>query len=143
MIVIAAMLAAAPAIEEFAWLAGAWRTEERVAADGVLWAEEVWTEPAFHSMLGVGRSVGGLRTRSFDFMRIARDEQGVAFWGSPNGSPAVRFPLVSAGMNRVEFANLAHDYPQRIVYEQEGETLTATISMMDGSKRVRWAYRRR
>jgi hypothetical protein len=143
MILAAIMLAAAPAVAELGWLTGSWRTDPVMAADGARWTEEMWTEPAFDSILGVGRSVGALRTRSYDFMRIARDGEGLAFWGSPNGAPPVRFALVSSGPSRVEFANSTHDYPQRIVYERRGDTLTATISLIDGSKQMSWAYRRR
>ncbi len=40
------------------------------------------------------------------------------------------------------FANAAHDYPQRIRYWREGETLNAEISLLDGSKAMRWQYKR-
>jgi hypothetical protein len=40
------------------------------------------------------------------------------------------------------FANPAHDYPQRIRYWLEGNALNAEISRIDGSKTVRWTYRR-
>lgn len=137
------MFAGAPSIEDVAWITGSWRTEPQVMADGAKWTEEVWTEPAFGSVLGVGRSVGGLKTRSYDFMRIATDEKGLAFYGSPQGAPAVRFDAVEVGAGRAVFVNPRHDYPQRIGYVRSGDTLTATISMMDGSKRVSWTYRKR
>jgi hypothetical protein len=143
MLALALATAIAPSIHLLDWMQGSWRTEVRIAKDGARWTEELWTEPAFGTLLGVGRSIGGLRTRSFDFMRIAQDNKGIAFFGAPNGAPAVRFPLVSFGTLRLEFANPNHDYPQRIVYQRRGNTLTATISLMDGSKRVSWTYRRR
>jgi hypothetical protein len=37
----------------------------------------------------------------------------------------------------------AHDYPQRIAYVRDGDMLTATISAIDGSKAMRWTFRRR
>ena len=143
MIALALATALIASLDDLSWLQGSWRTEVSVARNGAAWTEELWTEPAFGTVLGVGRTVGGLRTRSFDFMRIAADRDGIAFYGAPNGAPAVRFPMVAFEPNRIEFANPAHDYPQRIRYERQGDTLTATISMMDGSKRVSWTYRRR
>jgi hypothetical protein len=137
------MLAGVPSVDDLGWLAGAWRTEPQITANGAKWTEELWTEPAFGSVLGVGRSVAGQATRSFDFMRIATDEKGLAFYGSPQGAPAVRFDAVEVGAGRVVFVNPRHDYPQRISYARFGDTLTATISLMDGSKRVSWTYKRR
>jgi len=137
------LLSGVPTTDDLHWLAGAWRTEPQIMANGARWTEELWTEPAFGTLLGVGRSVGGLQTRSFDFMRIATDEKGLAFFGSPNGVPATRFGAVQVGAGRATFVNPAHDYPQRIVYERKSDTLIATISMMDGSKRVSWTYRKR
>lgn len=137
------LLSGAPTVEDLRWLEGIWRTEPQIMADGARWSEELWTEPAFGTLLGIGRSVEGPRTRSYDHMRIAADGKGLAFYGSPNGAPAVRFEAVAVGRGRVTFVNAAHDYPQRIAYERKGDTLTATISMMDGSKRVSWTYRKR
>jgi hypothetical protein len=42
----------------------------------------------------------------------------------------------------VTFVNAVHDYPQRIRYWREGEEMFAEISLADGSKPVRWRYRR-
>lgn len=42
----------------------------------------------------------------------------------------------------VEFTNAAHDYPQRIRYEIKGDKLEAEMSLIDGSKPVRWTYSR-
>ena len=137
------LLSGVPTANDLHWLAGAWRTEPQITANGPHWAEELWTEAAFGTLLGVGRSVGERKTSSFDFMRIASDEKGLALFGSPNGAPAVRFGAVSVGAQRVTFVNASHDYPQRIVYERRGDTLIATISMMDGSKRVSWTHRKR
>ena len=143
MIALALATAIVMSINDLDWLQGSWRTRASIMKNGAAWSEEVWTEPAFGTVLGVGRTVGGLRTRSFDFMRIASDENGIAFYGAPNGASAVRFPMVAFQDKRIEFANPGHDYPQRISYERQGDTLTATISMMDGSKRVSWTYLRR
>ncbi len=53
------------------------------------------------------------------------------------------FRLVESGAGRAAFENADHDYPQRIAYVRDGDTLTATISLVDGSKARSWVYRRR
>ena len=53
------------------------------------------------------------------------------------------FRLVAREAASATFENAAHDYPQRITYARDGDTLTATISLLDGSKARRWVYRRR
>lgn len=48
--------------------------------------------------------------------------------------------LAAQAAAMVEFANPAHDYPQRIRYWREGRLLKARISLMDGSKPMEWRY---
>jgi hypothetical protein len=138
-LVLMAAAAQVQAAADLNWLAGAWVSEQ-----GERWAEEWWTPARGGVLIGGGRLGAGERLSAFEHMRIMTGPDGrLAFHGQPGGTPAVAFPLVSAGPNRAEFANPAHDYPQRIVYERRGDTLTATISMMDGSKRVSWTFGRR
>lgn len=135
-----ATLAAAPAagVEDISWLSGTW-----VSREGDRWTEEWWTPPRGGIMIGAGFSGRGETASSFEHMRIMAGEDGaVAFHGMPGGAPAVRFPLVKGGKGEAVFENPAHDYPQRISYRLEGETLVATTSLMDGSKPQSWTYRR-
>jgi len=143
-----AMLAAAavlalqsfnPDVGQLDWLSGQWRTEIQAQE----WTEELWSGSEGGALVGVSRTIRGDRTHFFEFMRIAVDEQGPAFFASPAGRAAVRFPMVEAGQNFVAFESAAHDYPQRIVYRRDGDTLTATISLADGSRAHSWTFRRR
>ena len=61
----------------------------------------------------------------------------------PQGGAPVAFALAQRDKTSATFENAAHDYPQRIAYVRSGDTLTATISAIDGSKARRWTYRRR
>ena len=54
----------------------------------------------------------------------------------PGGGPPIEFPLVAQGERSIEFANPAHDFPQRIRYWREGDRLHAEISLLDGVMRV-------
>jgi hypothetical protein len=120
------------------WLEGHWRSE---SGPGEI-TEEVWIGARAGKMFGIGRSVRGRLTRSFEYMRIEEGEGGLIFVAQPGGAPPTRFAMVSHARNQVVFENRATDYPQRVVYRRQGERLTATISLADGSKPVSWSFRR-
>ncbi len=135
------LVAARPAakIDDLAWLAGQWSREE-----GERWTEESWAAPRGGVMLGHSRSGRGDALREFEFLRIAAGPDGVpAYIAQPGGRAPVAFALVRRDGTSATFENAAHDYPQRIAYARTGDTLTATISLIDGSKPMRWVYRRR
>ena len=135
------LVAAAPAarVDDLGWLAGDWVSE----ADG-RWTEESWAAPRGGMMIGYSRSGRGEALREFEFLRIAADEGGaLAYLAQPQGRAPVAFPLVRYDKASATFENAAHDYPQRIHYARSGDTLTATISKIDGSKPRSWTYRRR
>ncbi|MEI4506586.1 DUF6265 family protein [Sphingopyxis sp. CCNWLW253] len=135
------LVAASPAakVDDLAWMAGQWASE----ANG-RWTEEYWTGPRGGMMLGASRSGQGDALREFEFIRIARGDDGaLAYIAMPQGGAPVAFRLVRHDKTSATFENAAHDYPQRIAYARAGDTLTATISAIDGSKPRRWTYRRR
>lgn len=118
------------------WIAGAW--EQR---SGESWNDEFWTPPRAGLMIGAARTGKGERIDLFEHTRIVRMPDGaLVFVAQPFGNPAVHFPLVDRDQQMVEFANPAHDYPQRIRYWREGPLLKARVSLMDGSKAQEWTY---
>ena len=135
------LVAASPAatVDDLAWFAGDWVSE----ADG-RWTEESWASPRGGVMLGYSRSGRGEELREYEFIRIARGDDGaLVYIAQPQGGAPVAFRLVRQDGTRASFENPAHDYPQRIVYARDGDTLTATISAIDGSRARSWTYRRR
>lgn len=134
-------LAAAPlAAQEPAafptWMAGAWRL-----ADGERWAEEFWTQPRGGMMIGASREGQGETLRTWEAIRIVRKADGtLAYIPMPNGGAPVEFVMVRQDPNSIEFANAAHDFPQRIRYWRAGETLHAEIALIDGSNAIAWSY---
>jgi hypothetical protein len=135
------LVAASPAasVADLGWLAGDWVSD----ADG-RWTEESWAAPRGAMMIGYSRSGRGDALREFEFIRIARGADGaLAYIAMPQGGAPVAFPLVRHDTASATFENAAHDYPQRIAYARSGDTLTATISKIDGSKARSWTYRRR
>ncbi len=126
-------------VEDLGWLAGDWASE----ADG-RWTEESWAPPRGGMMIGYSRSGRGADLREFEFIRIIRGDDGaLAYIAQPQGGAPVAFRLAKSDKARATFENPAHDYPQRIEYVRDGDTMTATISAIDGTKPRRWTYRRR
>ena len=120
-------------------MAGEWSREE-----GERWTEESWAPPRGGMMIGYSRSGRGDALREFEFIRIARGDDGaISYIAMPQGGAPVAFQLVRHEGTRATFENPAHDFPQRIDYARDGDTLTATISAIDGAKPRRWTYRRR
>ena len=119
------------------WLHGAWNE----ARPNGGWADEFWTPPRGDMMIGAARMGDARRLWMFEHTRIVRDPAGgLLFIAQPQGSPPAEFPLVATGDQMLEFANSAHDYPQRIRYWREGKELRARTSLMDGSKAMEWRY---
>lgn len=138
-LLIAAPLAAqAPVRGELpAWLAGSWTME-----DGANWADEVWMNPRGDMMLGVSRGGFGPEQQYWELAQIRKKPDGtISYFAQPRGKPPVEFPMVLISEEAIEFANPAHDFPQRIRYWRQGKLLMAEVSKLDGSGAVRWNYR--
>lgn len=129
---------AAPDAGAPGWMAGCW-SQRKVPK----WTEECWMAPRGGVMLGAGRAGAGDTLSEWEAMQIIAGTGGkLVYWASPDGGARVSFTEVSRGPTEIVFANAAHDYPQRIRYWREGETLNAEISLLDGSKAMRWQYKR-
>ena len=119
------------------WMAGTWMTE-----DGATWSDEVWTDARGGLMLGIARTGFGPRLDSWELAQIRQRPDGtITFVAQPRGKDASEFPMVLVSEEAIEFANPAHDYPQRIRYWRQGKLLMAEISRIDGSQAMRWNYR--
>ncbi|MES2042492.1 MAG: DUF6265 family protein [Pseudomonadota bacterium] len=120
------------------WMAGCWSQQKASK-----WTEECWMAPRGGVMLGAGRAGSGEKLSEWEAMQIIPGPGGrLVYWASPDGGAWVSFTEASRGPTEIVFANAAHDYPQRIRYWREGETLNAEISLLDGSKAMRWQYKR-
>ena len=119
------------------WMAGCWIQEK-----GDRWTEECWTVPRAGMMMGSSRMGRGDKTLSWETLRIVTGDGGMAYIASPGGREPTTFTWAAAKDSGVTFLNIAHDYPQRIRYWREGEMLMAEIALADGSRPMRWAYKR-
>lgn len=125
-------------VSDLGWMTGRWE-----AADGGRWTEESWTVPRAGTMLGVSRSGREDVLREFEFLRLQAGDDGTpVYYAQPGGRPPVAFRLVARDGTSATFENPRHDYPQRITYRRNGDTLVATISAIDGSNATSWIFRR-
>ncbi len=117
-------------INDLAWMAGCWSLvrENRIV-------EEQWMAPRGGMMIGMSRTVRpGTRFTDFEATRIEQHGDTVIFYAQPSGQPASSFPAKVVSKQEVVFENLAHDFPQRVIYRNGGDSLHARIEGMNEGK---------
>jgi hypothetical protein len=124
---VAAQDASAPA--PLAWLAGCWeaRSTRRVV-------QELWLPPVGGTLVGVSRTVrrgataDGDQMVEFEYLRIVPRDGRWVYVAQPSGRPPTEFTASAAGDTAVTFTNLAHDFPQQILYRRVGaDSLVARV----------------
>lgn len=106
-----------------AWITGHWCLERNGST-----TEELWLAPHGGVMIGLGRTRNADETTGFEYLRIA-DVDGVqSFLAQPYGDPPITFRRTAGGEDWVRFENPDHDFPQRIEYRREADSLLAEIS---------------
>jgi hypothetical protein len=134
------MPAHAAGLDELAWMTGAW---SETKGDTV--TQEQWLDGSGGLMLGAGKTVKAGKVTTFELMRI--EPQPTRFRISPTraGSPpGPSFAPSSVPPGKIVFENKEHDFPQRVVYWRDGESLMARIEgSINGQPRSRqWRYDR-
>ena len=114
-----------PKLADLGWLAGCWEMNNEKR--GML-ISEMWMKPAGDAMIGVGRTLKAGKLIDFEFLRIVQSGDGLAYISRPSANKEdTSFGMIKSTANEIVFENLAHDFPQRILYKREGEKLTARI----------------
>jgi hypothetical protein len=128
-----------PRIEQLAWLQGCWGSNA-----GPRIVEEQWMAPRGRSMLGMSRTVRGEALIGYEHVVIREQGERLSYEAHPSGQPEAVFLSTAVTGDSVVFENRAHDFPQRVGYTREGESLNAWIEGTDKGKprRVDFAYRR-
>ncbi|MBL8518942.1 MAG: hypothetical protein JNM76_18425 [Betaproteobacteria bacterium] len=106
--------------------------------------QEMWAAPRGDMMAAVNSSLRGTRA-GFEFLRIVKRDGKLIYLASPGGrTPPTEFPLKENGENRLVFENPTHDFPTRILYTRDGDTLIARIEgTMGGKERaMEWRFKR-
>ncbi len=129
------------AIDDLAWLAGAWSATR--GSQGQTSVEERWSPPLGGAMLAVSRTVSRGKMSAFEFLRIVERDGGLVYIAQPNGAAATEFVLTELAEKRAVFENPRHDYPKRIVYELSADGgLSATIGFTKGGTPRRFEFKR-
>lgn len=114
-----AAFAAPGQVAQLAWLQGCWR-----APDAEAGSVEQWTAPAGGTMLGLSRTVKGGKTVAHEFLQIRETAPGkLAYIAMPSGQATTTFGLAEASASHVVFENAAHDFPQRVIYRRDGDSI--------------------
>lgn len=113
-------------VDTLGWMVGCW--ELNVPQRQMTIAEH-WMKPSGGTMIGMSRTVRGGKTMGFEFIRIVTTESGIDYVAKPSSSKdETAFKLVKASATEVVFENLAHDFPQRIIYRNHApDALAARI----------------
>lgn len=125
-LLVAAAVAADP-VPPLDWIAGHWCAEiNRETGEEIV--EEFWLPPHGGVALGLGRTRSGDRTTAFEYLRIAEVDGVASYIAQPGGRPPTVFKRTAGGERWIRFENPGHDFPQRIEYRREGDSLRATIA---------------
>ena len=124
-------------VSQLQWLAGAWEGD-----DGGTWNEEVWAAPRGGLMLAYHRDTRQGRAVGFEFLRIEETPAGLVYRPLPGGHAGTDFKLVEAGPGRAVFES-GLEFPRRVLYWREGETLHARIEGTRAGKLAskEWVWR--
>ena len=123
---------ATPQATDLAWLAGCWSkgTPEKGS-------EECWLPPRGGLLLGLNRTWDGDQA-SFEYLRIAEEEGTLVYHASPSGKPSTPFRRTVGGPGTVTFENPEHDFPQRLIYRQEGDELRVRVEAGERGFELVW-----
>ncbi|HZW16545.1 MAG TPA: DUF6265 family protein [Brevundimonas sp.] len=133
----AVLMQAAPApTPDMTWMAGYW-----LDCSGSREVSESWSDPRAGLSVGHAVTVSGDEV-SFEVSHIGSTPAGFAYVAQPGGAPPTAFVLAESGPARAVFANPENDFPTRVIYERDGDTLTARIEgEIDGQARsMKWTF---
>jgi hypothetical protein len=130
---------AQPDAESLAWLGGCWQLESAGRR-----VREQWMPPDGGTLFGMSRTVKDGKVLEFEYVRIEPRDGRLHYVAKPSGQPEAAFALVEAGPDHATFENPAHDFPHRIGYRRQADSLLAWIEgTRDGSvRRVEFPYKR-
>lgn len=88
--------------------------------------------PLGGAMLGMSRTVVRDTMREWEHLLIGPREGGVAYVARPSRQAETTFPATQIGDSLLVFENLAHDFPQRIIYRRRGAD--SVIARIEGPR---------
>ncbi len=136
----AALIQTAPAPvsgPNLSWMAGYW-----LDCSNGREVSETWSDPRAGLMAGHALTIENGRV-SFELAHIGPTAGGYAYVAQPSGAPPTVFVMAETGPSRVAFANPENDFPTRVIYERDGDALTARIEGEIGgqARSMEWHFR--
>ena len=126
-------------IDDVAWLTGCWEY-----SSGSRTVEEHWLAPRGKTMMNAGRTVQGDKLVEFETVIIREQDGRLAYEAHPSGQQSAIFLSQRVGDREVVFENLQHDFPQRVGYKRDGDSLLGWIEgpRNGQTRRIEFPYRR-
>ena len=120
-------------VEAMGWMAGCW---ELNVPQRQMTIAEYWMKPSGGTLIGMSRTVKSGKTTGFEAVRIVTTETGIDYVAKPStNKEETAFKLIKSTASEIVFENLAHDFPQRIIYRNQApETLFARIEGTQNGK---------
>ncbi len=116
-----------PTINDLAWLAGCWQ-----GTDTTNIYREQWMKPAGRVMLGMSHTSVADTTREYEYLQIRQQEVGAIFYVAiPSGQKETSFELTKFDGKEAVFENPEHDFPKRIIYRLENDSIL--VARIDGT----------
>ena len=125
-------------VQKLTWLVGTWELK-----DGDKITEETWFPLKGSTMMGVSHTYDPKRTHFFEFLRIMVKKDLISYVAQPGGDPPTPFLMKELDDHVAVFENPGHDHPPLIVYERTETGMTATISLLDGTRAKSFVFTRK
>ena len=131
--------APAPTVTDAAWIAGCWdltRSGRHVV--------ENWTSAEGGTIMGISRTVSNGKTSEWEFLIIREGAKGLEYVAKPSRQPEATFTSTTVSSTELVFENPAHDFPKKIIYKRDGDTLVASIEgpMNGQTRRIDLPYKK-
>lgn len=95
-------------------------------------------------MLSMGRTVRGNELIEYEWVLLREKDGALEYEAHPSRQASAVFTARAATPNEVVFENPTHDFPQRVGYRRDGDSLLGWIdgTIAGRSRRVEFSYHR-